>query len=46
MINDIPVFRTLFVGAISEVVCAAKLAVASTLVDDMVRFLPPCYNIR
>jgi hypothetical protein len=40
-INNVPAFRALFAGAILDVVCSAKLAVASGLVDDMVRFLPP-----
>ena len=44
--NNVPAFRARFVGGILEVVCAAKLAVVLTLLGDMVRFFPACYDIR
>ena len=46
MMNNLPLFRALFVGFFLEVVSTAKLAAVLTLVGDMVRFRPPHYNIR
>lgn len=44
--NNIPLFRAFFVGGSSEEVGAAKLAAVLAFLDDVVRFLPPYYNIR
>ena len=44
--NDIPAFRAFLVGGSLGVFCAVKSAVASSLMDGVVRFFPPCHLIR